>query len=412
MSTQIGTSNSSKKRSLVIAEALIQRGENIQWEEFIEGMLKKLELDSDTQREAEKRYNQFGKHVSERLGLKDDDVHVVVQGSMRTQTTIAGSGREKFDLDVVVKLTGKQYEGLTDSKEFFANFGASLKGIEDAGAPEMKNRCWRLQYPNLPFYFDVTPAIPMSEGIVGTSLRVRDEMKVWSPSNPEEFADWFCTIANKRFAFQRQGLRTIVEAKTTIDPIPSDKVGMDDILRRLVQLMKLHRDNFYRRQAERRREAKPISVILVTLASHAYEQVFNELNGKSSSAIEVVMEVVDRMPNFIRTNGRFVVDNPALPGTAGENFADKWNSDSGLRRNEFYTWHSQFAADLAALFEEEYSKRSENRIEAVFGEMGVRAWKSSFQKSGLLKELIASNPDSLRAQPTAPRSTGTRDTLA
>ncbi|MCY1379310.1 hypothetical protein D9M69_670170 [compost metagenome] len=119
------------------------------------------------------------------------------------------------------------------------------------------------------------------------------------------------------------------------------------------------------------------------------------------------------MPKFIRrVNAHSYVDNPALSGSAGENFADRWNSDGGQRSKEFKAWHTQLVNDLEALFSEEYSKRSENRVRAIFGERGVRAWKDSQAKPNILSGLLATAPMQPRTQPQAPRSNGSRDTLA
>lgn len=402
-----------KKLSRLVLESLNERHEGVQWEDFIVAMLTKLELPAEKCEAVEREYKKLGKHVARKLGIGDSDAHVVVQGSMKTQTTIAGDGREKFDLDLVVKLCGPKFEQLRESEAFFQAFGAALDGIEGAGKPEPKNRCWRLQYPGEPFYFDVTPALPMSEEITGTHLRVRDPVRVWSPSNPEEFADWFCTIANKRFPFQDLLRKVAVEARTIVDPIPDEKVHIDDILRRLVQLMKLHRDSYYKRHSKERRDAKPISVILVTLAAEAYDEIVTNESRNFSSTIEVALEVVDRMPNFIRRPASGVrVDNPALTGRLGENFADRWNSDHGLREREFKTWHEQLIEDLKALFAEQYSKRSEERVRAVFGEHGVKAWKGSLPQ-GLLNSLMATSPTGpLKGQPQAPRVPGYKDSLA
>lgn len=416
MYQQSESNNPPSKRLRVVLESLSARNENLQWEEFIARMLLKLELPPDKHAAAVNRYEELGRHVARSMGIGVTDAHVVVQGSMRTQTTIAGDGREKFDLDVVVKLSGDEFEALEDSEEFFQNFGAALQGIQGAGDPKPKNRCWRLQYPGEPFYFDVTPAIPTSKKIIGTTLRVRDPKAVWSPSNPEEFADWFCTIANKRFKFQETVLRRSIaldEARTTVDPVPYTKVGLDDILRRLVQLVKLHRDGYYKKLPEARGDARPISVILVTLATHAYYQMVTAERANYSSAIEVALEVIDRMPQFIRRDGKLAfVDNPAMPGTKGENFADRWNTDGGLREREFKTWHNQLVIDLEELFSEEYSKRSESRVHAVFGDAGVKAWKESQTRPSILDGLLASAPLQPRTQPQVPRTTGSRDTLA
>lgn len=416
MDPQTQPSQPSHKRRLVL-DALAAGNENQQWEDFIARMLLKLELTPEKQAAAEKRYKELGRHVARHLGVGETDVHVVVQGSMKTQTTIAGDGREKFDLDIVVKLCGTKFEGLKHSEEFFQSFGTALYGIEGAGGPKPKNRCWRLQYPGEPFYFDVTPAIPLSEEITGTDLRVRDEQKVWSPSNPEEFAYWFCDIASKRFAFQERMVKSsivLTDAKTTQDPLPQTKVALNDILRRLVQLMKLHRDGYYKNLPDARGDARPISVILVTLATHAYNEMVSKERYNYSSAIEVALEVIDRMPQFIRrVNELAFVDNPALPGRFGENFADRWNTDGGLRAKEFKTWHSQLTEDLEALFSEEYTKRTEGRVRAVFGQPGVKAWKESQPSMpAILGSLLATAPSQPHGQPQAPRSSASRDTLA
>lgn len=402
-----------KKRSHLIVEAMNQRNESQQWEEFILAMLKKLELSPEKHMAAKKRYDELGKHVAKKLGLGETEVHVVVQGSMRTQTTIAGDGRENFDIDVAVKLCGPRFEGLRESEEFFNEFGASLLELEGAGKPDSKNRCWRLPYPGEPFYFDVTPAIPMSEEIIGTNLRVRDPVTIWSPSNPEEFADWFCHIANKKFPFQEEQMRKLaIEAKATVDPIPKEKVHINDILRRMVQLMKLHRDSYYKRQSDTRSESKPISVILVTLAAKAYDEIVMNEAHLYSSAIEVALEIVERMPNFIQRSLSGVrVDNPVMAGRVRENFADKWNSDEGAREREFSTWHEQLMVDLEALFSEKFSKRSENRIHSVFGDYGVNAWKISLAQ-GVLGGLLSTAPAQAKSQPQSPRPSGYRDSLA
>lgn len=397
-------------RSALIAKSLLARNEESQWESFIVSMLKKLELSAENQAKAERRYAQFGHHIATKLGVNDDDVHVVVQGSMRTQTTIAGDGREKFDLDVVVKLSGPRFIQLKDSAGFFQDFGDALRGLDGAGVPEPKNRCWRLPYPGEPFYFDVTPAIPLSHDITGTDLRVRDEETVWSPSNPEEFANWFCAIANKRFRLARAINKAMLDS-VKIDPLPQEAVGIDDVLRRMVQLMKLHRDSYYKKQSDTRRAAKPISVILVTLAAKSYDEIAMSGNYVASSAIEVALELVARLPRFIEAGREIRIENPAMTGAYGENFAEKWNTDGGLRAREFATWHSALERDLEALFSEEYSKRSENRVRAVFGEFGVKAWKES-QGSGILASLRATAPGIASTQPAAPRSPASRNTLA
>jgi len=394
-----------------IFDTLQARQERVQWETFIVEMLQKLELSLEERARATKRYEALGHHVAAKLGMSDTDAHVFVQGSMRTQTTVSPRGNQNFDLDVVVKLSGPKVHGITDSERFFQAFGLALKGIQDAGDPTAKRRCWRLNYPGEPFYFDVTPALPDSRTLnvgVATDLRVRDPDTRWTPSNPEEFADWFCTIANKRFSFHRGLREMVIRAETQVAPIPDAPVGIDDILRRGIQLIKLHRDNYYWNLSDERKDAKPISVILVTLAGHAYDRMVTLEQTAYSSPIEVLLELVDRMPAGIGYDGRsYRVSNPVL---TSENFADRWNSDGGLRAREFNTWHKQLATDLEALFNEEFSKKSENRIRSVFGQYGVDAWKASMPNA--LQGLLAAVPGQPRTNPTTVRPQGSKNTLA
>ena len=235
----------------------------------------------------------------------------------------------------------------------------------------------------------MTPAIPLSAGIVGTDLRVRDPKTIWSPSNPEEFASWFCKIAEGRFPFQRQQVIKAADARTQVDPVPTGRVGIDDILRRTVQLVKLHRDNYYRGLSEHRRDGMPISVILVTLASSAFRDMLAREATSFGSAIEVAVEIVDRLPKYIdRSRSKVQVMNPALSGPVGENFADRWNGDGGVRSHEFSTWHAQLVTDLEALFADQHTKKDEGRVKRIFGEHGVQAWKDGLAAGGLMEGLL------------------------
>ncbi|PLP96697.1 nucleotidyltransferase [Cupriavidus pauculus] len=393
--------------------SLLARRQTAQWEEFIVSMLQRLELDKDEFQRATKHYKVLAQQIARKLDVADADVHIVVQGSMRTQTTISPRGNAKFDLDIVVKLTGGRFDGM-DSETFFSDFGAALKGLNDAaGEPTPKPRCWRLNYPGEPFYFDVTPALPGSQAITGTDLRVRDPKTQWTPSNPEEFAEWFCDIAELRFGFERRKMEGIALDEARIDPIPTTPVRIDDVLRRTVQLIKLHRDNYYYGPliSKTRKEAMPISVILVTLATHAYQDLWTRARNSFASPIELVLELVEQLPNRIqRVNGKFWVSNPALPQ---ENFAERWNQDDGLRASEFHTWHGQLTSDLELLFNEDYNSKSEQRIQRVFGQHGVDSWKASTKATnGLLQSLRATAPTQPRSNPTSPTPVGSKNTLA
>jgi hypothetical protein len=135
-------------------------------------------------------------------------------------------------------------------------------------------------------------------------------------------------------------------------------------------------------------------VIIVTLAGRAFENIWRTRRDSFTSPIEVVLAVIEDMPNWIsrNENGHFLVCNPALDS---ENFAERWNTDDGLRASEFFRWHQRLEADIEALLTDEYSKSSENKLKAIFGQVGVDAWMSSLpetkQMAPLLKSLLASS---------------------
>ena len=392
-----------------VIASLYSSGEAHQWEQLIGNLLRRLELDPTDRARSEADYEKLAERVADKLSLPRHDVHIFPQGSMRTQTTISQRHPLKFDLDLIVKLTGPRYD-FPDPEVMFAAFGKALEGSESVtGTPEEKRRCWRLGYPGKPYYFDLTPAVRDQTGKVGSSLSVRDPETRWAPSNPEEFADWFCTNANVRFPFQTALLKSQVEARTTVTPLPDEKVALDDILRRAVQLMKLHRDTLYWGVSEDKKMVMPISVIIVTLATRAYADLLKYRAHEFSSPIEVVLAVVEAMPNYIeRGQYGWRVENPAL---AGENFADKWNTDGGARRAEFERWHGKLESDLEALLHQSARVPSEDKIRSVFGPAGLEAWKASRPKANVLDGLIASGMGAAKTNPDRPVNTGSSNTL-
>ena len=392
-----------------IIASLKSSGEEHQWEQLIGNLLRRLELDSTDRARAEADYEKLAERVAEKLSLPRHDVHIFPQGSMRTQTTISQRYPVNFDLDLVVKLTGPKYDS-PNPEAMFAAFGKALEGNESVtGTPEEKRRCWRLGFPGKPYYFDLTPAVRDQTGKVGSSLSVRDPDTRWAPSNPEEFADWFCTNANLRFPFQTAVRKSQVEARTTVTPLPDEKVALDDILRRAVQLIKLHRDTLYWGVSEDKKMVMPISVIIVTLATRAYADLLRYRAHEFNSPIEVVLAVVEAMPNYIeRGQHGWRVENPAL---ADENFADKWNTDGGARRAEFVRWHGKLESDLEALLYQSARLPSEDKIRSVFGAAGLEAWKASRPKANVLDGLIASGLGAAKTNPDRPVKTGSSNTL-
>lgn len=392
-----------------VLEQLIARRESQQWEVLIARLLKRLEIDEQDLADAKREYARLADRIAAKLQIPRHDVNIFPQGSMRTQTTISQRYPLKFDLDIVAHLSGPLYDS-PNPEIMFAAFGKALEGDEQVtGTPDPKRRCWRLSYPNKRYYFDVTPAVRDQTGKEGSALSVRDPDTGWSPSNPIEFADWFCAWASKKFPFLECRSFSFAEAKANVEEIPDEEIALDDILRRVVQLMKLHRDTMYWGASEKKQECQPISVIIVTLATKAYAHLLSTRPNDFNSPIEVALAIVEEMVNHFDSKApAWRVDNPALKS---ENFADRWNKDEGARAREFFLWHAKLETDLEALLHQGARAPAEERIRAVFGSAGLDAWKESHPKENVLDGLLATGASLAKSNPSGPVPVGSKNTL-
>ncbi len=382
------------------------------WERILETMLSRLELSKPQLERAIVAYGAIARHLAEKLETPLTDVHIIPQGSMRTQTTVRPRGNVKFDLDIVTKLEGATIQRMSYDQLFEA-VGLALSTLpESTGKLERKNRCWRVQMPNEDFYFDVTPALPDPQRVTGAALKVPDNRrKGWSPSNPVEFAAEFCRVAALRFQFQAQRETSAVFAGKQVDPLPTERVPLDDILRRTIQLMKLHRDNFYWQATDRQKDEQPISVIICTLAMKAYERIWASRGAEAHSIIEVVLAVIDMMPDLIaeeRRDGKYFVRNPAL---SSENFADRWNEAGSTRAYEFMRWHGSLEHSVELLLQGEATAQNKDALRTVFGEAGVDAFVEA-QENSFLGGLLATPAGTVAANPTRPVPSGKSHSLA
>ena len=208
--------------------------------------------------------------------------------------------------------------------------GERLKGDPLAwGKLGERRRCWTLFYSKR-FHLDVLPTIPDAEH-GGTGILVTDTQLVrWQFSNPLGYARWFIDRMQTVLQEERGVLAKSLQVK--IEDVPEWSVRTP--LQRAVQLLKRHRDIYFREDLGRR----PISIIITTLAGRVYQ---NE-----PDLTLAIGQIVDGLDAHIeQRNGKWWIPNPAHPG---ENFADKWNEKPALRER-FFQWRSQLQADLEAL---------------------------------------------------------------
>jgi len=313
---------------------------------YLSGMLELLcqsmELTATQYQEAQAKYEAVSNWLADSDDPRLASGLIFPQGSMRLGTTVKPLGRDEFDIDLVSQLGYAQ----TDSpNEVYGAIGSRLSANGTYKALlERKNRCWRLNYAESSgLHMDITPAI---RNVICTNdgLLVPDrELSDWSPSNPAGYADWFEERAKLRPTM------LFVEGVTLradIAPLP-EQIQLKGPLKRIVQLCKRHRDLMF---VDDNTGAAPISIVLTTLAAHAYERLAR--TARFNNEYELVAAVIRAMPDFIKideSSGQpiYVIDNPT---TDGENFAERWN-DHPERAQAFYRWYGRMLTDLDKLME-------------------------------------------------------------
>lgn len=310
--------------------------------EALEYLCQSLELTEAQFLLAKQRYERVGSW----LDRADDPVlralEIYLQGSTAIGTTVRPIDRTEHDVDLIAHCP--DVSPAISPFVLKGTIGARLRSNQGyARILEEKARCWRLSYAN-EFHMDITPSIPNPGCLNGGELVPDKELKEWSPSNPRGYRDLFerravlLPSASLRLSVPK-GLRAEVEAYPRLG-------GKRGILRRVVQIAKRHRDQYF---SERDPKYAPISVIITTLASRSYERC---VRAKIyDNEFDFLCDVVSGMPAFIETQTMgdkrqcWFIWNET---TQGENFAEKWNSDPRLA-GAFWQWHRRATEDLVRL---------------------------------------------------------------
>ncbi len=226
-----------------------------------------------------------------------------------------------------------------------------------ANPPEEGRRCWTLHYADgAQFHMDILPALPdvqryqimlkeLGHGglandpaLTGQAIAITDKTlpqytrvtEDWPQSNPMGYAAWFRSRMTVQLTERKKAFVKREKITASVDEIPDYKVKTP--LQRALQLLKRHRDCMFAENGDH----KPISIIITTLAAHAYNE-----EPTISEALHSILMGMDR---YIESRGDEAwVANPVNPA---ENFADKWAEEPEKREN-FYKWLEQARQDFA-----------------------------------------------------------------
>jgi hypothetical protein len=285
-----------------------------------------LDLPPGKHKDATDKYEAVGRYLAENDSpLKIYSPQVYPHGSFALGTIVKPLGRDEFDIDLMCVL---DVPNSVTQKQLKQLVGDRLKIRYRAPMLEEKNRCWRIHYAG-DFHLDITPAKPHKRGPTTTALHISDkEYLFWKDTDPKGFIGWFeyRKIVTALFA--------INGAQASVKPAPTpEEQAQKAPLQIAIQLLKRHRDIQFQN-----RDDAPISIIITTLAGHAYQQ--------EQSVSLTMRALIERMPEHIdKSKGYAYIPNPT---NAGENFADKWRANPKLE-SAFCEWIDQASKDISLL---------------------------------------------------------------
>lgn len=328
--------------------------QNNQLNDLLEELARLLDVTDTEFNEITRSYEAVGTYLAEGTSpLQKYNPSIHPQGSFLLGTVVRPiSEDDDLDIDLVCELQNKPS---TWTQYHLKNaVGDRLKASDlyKGKLDKEGKRCWTLLYGDNKYHLDVLPSLVcdnyreivtryFSEGTgnnpeslaIHITDKTRDDYRTesdaehWMISNPFGYAQWFLSNARRAYAGQRT---FATEAK--IDPVP--KYAKEKfILQRVVQLLKRHRDKMYDGD-----DYKPISIIITTLATRAYNDEKNLFLALCHIASSLENYVEDR-------NGVKWVPNPV---NRTENFADRWPSNPRLELN-FYKWTARLNADINRL---------------------------------------------------------------
>lgn len=322
-------------------------------ESFLQAIAEEIDITEGQYEEAVKKYTSVGNWLDrEDSTIAKYNPEIFPQGSFLIGTTIRPLGNgEEFDIDLVCKLDASKTE--VSQEALKGAVGVEIQSYSKAfsmvNKPVNGRRCWTLDYAeSTRFHMDILPAIPDEEsyrlllersgfieeaynprltlGALSITDREHDEYRKisdeWPSSNPLGYAAWFKDRMSGQLLERK---RQLVEEKklvvASVQDVPDHQVKTS--LQRSIQLLKRHRDNYFRDNPEH----KPISIIISTLAARCYE---NE-----PGIVESLSAILKDMDSYIEDrNGVKWVVNPVNPA---ENFADKWH-EVPEKKDVFYKW--------------------------------------------------------------------------
>jgi hypothetical protein len=341
---------------MILADPALDTAEDV-LAALLTGSVEALDIPPALAEEARTRYTSVGTFLNRHGDAAGDAPwNVYPQGSFRLGTVVMPIDRSgEYDIDLVCVRQIKK-NSITQVR-LKSEVGAALQAFvrtEDGVASEEAGRCWTLDYRDLRFHMDVLPSIPDSEGSPTGILLTDRDVHEWLKSDPIGYSDWFRERMARELLRKRVALAE--KRQSTIEDVPESLIKTT--LQRAVQVLKRHRDIHFQRDPK----GRPPSILITTLAAHAY---VGEQN-----LYEAVVMMADTMHRHVQQDGNaWYVLNPVQPD---ENFADKWRTEPERMRN-FFRWLDSLKRDLDEAQQQKGLHAVSERLAVGLGDVVMKA---------------------------------------
>ena len=323
----------------------VRASANAEVDEVLELLCEALQPTPTLWGDAQQKYNAVGGWLAapeSQLNFLSPDIKY--QGSALIETVVRPWAREEFDVDLLCILNTDSVRHPNPMAVYELVAARIAEHATYRRLMKRKERCIELNYAGQ-FHLDIVPAIPRFG--LGQRLLIPDrKQKVWIPTDPFGYANWFFgrTPVTKMAAEQykaRADVQPLQPAKRAIDIAP---------LQRTVQLMKRRRDLFFDGSGD-----APKSIALTTLASKHYDG--------EAMCTDALLTVLTRIQEEINsTSGVLVIPNPV---DRSENLGRHWNERSYARFKRFI---SQFLEEMHELLELRGWEKITEALEELFGD--------------------------------------------
>lgn len=379
---------------------------------YLDALADELDISDTRYEQAEASYESFGRWLNRpQSSIHQYSPAVYVQGSFGLGTVIKPlNENEEYDIDAVCELKLLDKSDLTQKRlkdlvgyeiEAYRRSQAMVKPLHEG------RRCWTLRYADgAQFHMDIVPALPNGQSVrlllekrhldtrwAETAIAITDNERLdyasftddWPRSNPKGYLQWF--KSRMTVALQKRKRVLAEKLKASVESIPDYRVRTP--LQSTIMILKHHRDIMYQNDEI---NCCPISIIITTLAAHAYA-------GEDEIA-DALVSVLSNMEHFILRDGqrRAIIANPSDPS---ENFADKW-LEYPEREVAFYRWLRQAQQDfVAAAGMLESRKITESLAPHMGVELAKRAEaRSATTSSGMLRKATSAAVATSSASPS------------